>query len=157
LSLYRQLRSLDPVNPRYPQEIRQLSERRNELREIRLAEQLLSAGVAEDGLPRGEGKGQMVIALTNLSAGTLEQVEVLARFSGYTASSWQASPGTIRPGGRVLLSIAFSEGGGGLNREDLSIPCNLLVRYQHDHGEGAQQFRLPLIFPAGSLPLPEHE
>jgi hypothetical protein len=156
LSIYRELRSLDPVDPRYPQEIRQLSGRRNALREIRLAEGLLTAGVAEDGLPRGEGKGQLVIALANVSAVPLEQVEVLARFGGYTASRWQASPGTIRAGGRVLLSIAVSEGGAA-NREDLFIPCNLLVRYEQDRQERAQHFRLPLIFPAGSLRLPASE
>jgi len=156
LIIFRELRSLDPVDPRYPQEIRQLSGRRNALREIRLAEGLLTAGVAEDGLPRGEGKGQLVIALANVSAVPLEQVEVLARFSGYTASRWQASPGTIRAGGRVLLSIAVSEGGAA-NREDLFIPCNLLARYEQDRQERAQHFRLPLIFPAGSLRLPASE
>jgi len=157
LSLYRELRSLDPVNPRYPQAIRQLSERRNALREIRLAEGLLTAGVAADGLGAVDGKGQLVIALTNVSAGTLERVEVLARLSGYTASRWQASPGTIRAGGRVLLSIAVSDDGGGASREDLFIFCNLLVRYEHDREQAAQHFRLPLIFPAGRLRLPPSE
>jgi tetratricopeptide (TPR) repeat protein len=157
LSLYRELRSLDPVDPRYPEAIRELSERRNALRQIRVAEKLLTARLVEGGLEAGDGNGRIAIALTNSSGSTLEQVEVLARFSGYGTSRWQASAGPIRAGGRVLLAITFSESGTAANREDLSIPCNLLVRYLYNRKSAAEHFRLPLLFPAGTLRLPAYE
>ena len=154
LSLYRELRNLDPVDPRYPEAIRELSERRNALRQIRVAESLLAARIVEGGLAAGGGKQELRIALTNTSGAAVEQVEVLARFSGYSASSWQAPLGTLRAGGRVLLTIPLTESSAELNGEDLYIPCNLLVRYVHDRGNAAEHFRLPCVFPAGTLRLP---
>ncbi len=171
LSLYRELRSLDPVDPRYPEAIRKLSERRNALRQIRVAENLLAARLSDGGLAAGGGNGggkwELRIELTNTSGTAVEQAEVLARFSGYTASRWQASLGTIRPGGKVLLTIALPEIGAAAqgasahgvspesNGEDLAVPCNLLVRYLHKGEDAAEHFRLPLVFPAGTLQLPE--
>jgi hypothetical protein len=62
--------------------------------------------------------------------------------------------GTLRAGGRVLLTIPLTESSAELNGEDLYIPCNLLVRYVHDRGNAAEHFRLPCVFPAGTLRLP---
>jgi hypothetical protein len=160
LSLYRELRNLDPVDPRYPQAIRELSDRRNALREIRVAESLLAARIIESGLEANGGRQELGIVLTNTSAGSVEQVEVLASFSGFTTSRWQAILGTIRSGGTVTLTIALSEGGvagqgasAQLNAEDLYIPCNLLVRYVRNHEKAAEHFRIPLVFPTGTLRL----
>ena len=105
LNLYRELRNLDPVDPRYPQAIRELSERRNALREIRVAETLLAARVVQDGAAGGGGKQELGITLTNTSGSAVQQVEALARFGGYPASRWRASAGTIRAGGQLLLTI----------------------------------------------------
>ena len=164
LSLYRELRNVDPVDPRYPEAIRDLSEQRNALRRIRVAERLLAASIVEGGLKAGAGKQELGIALTNASAGSVEQVEVLARFSGYSASLWQASLGTLHAGRRTLLTIPLSEGSTAapeastrLNTEDLYIPCNLLVRYVHNREKAAEHFRIPLVFPAGTLRLPAGE
>jgi len=154
LSLYRELRNLDPVDPRYPEAIRELSGKRNALRQIRVAENLLTARIVEDGLTAGGGKQELGVVLTNTSGSTVEQVEVLARFSGYTVSRWQASLGTIRSGEKVFLTIALSDSRASANSEDLAIPCNLLVRYVHDRTKAAEHFRLPLVFPAGTLRLP---
>jgi hypothetical protein len=160
LSLYRELRNLDPVDPRYPRAIRELSDRRNALREIRVAERLLAARIVDSGLKVGGGKQELGIVLTNTSAVSIEQVEVLASFSGYTASRWQAILGAIHSGGTVTLTITLSEGsltGRGaseqLNAEDLYIPCNLLVRYVHNHEKAAEHFRIPVVFPTGTLRL----
>jgi hypothetical protein len=119
-----------------------------------VAEIRLTARIAEQGLAANGGEPKTGIVLTNISGTTLEQVEVLARFSGYTASSWQATPGTVRPGREVLLTIALGEGGTASNTEDLSLSCNLLVRYVHNGNRAAAYFRLPLLFPAGTLRLP---
>jgi hypothetical protein len=53
----------------------------------------------------------------------------------------------------VRLTIPLRGEDTAVNAEDLSLPCNLLVRYTHDRGSGAEHFRLPLVFPAGTLPL----
>ena len=164
LSLFRQLRNLDPVDPRYPDAIRELSEQRNSLRRIRVAQSFLTVRILEDGLKAGGGSQELAIALTNTSAVRVQQVEVLARFGGYTASRWQASLSALPPGQRVLLTIPIFEGGAGapeastrLNAEDLAIPCNLLVRYVHNREKGAEHFRIPIVFPAGTLRLPADE
>jgi hypothetical protein len=154
LSIYRELRNLDPVDPRYPEAIRDITGRRNALREIRVAESRLTARIIEEGLAASGGERGLAITLTNISGGALEQVEVLVRFSSYTASSWQATPGTIRPGGEVLLTIALGAGGVPSNTEDLFLPCNLLVRYTHNRGEATEYFHLPVMVPAGTLRLP---
>jgi hypothetical protein len=44
-----------------------------------------------------------------------------------------------------------------LNTEDLYIPCNLLIRYQRNGEKAAEHFRIPLVFPAGTLKLPAEE
>jgi hypothetical protein len=164
LSLYRELRSSDPVDPRYPEAIRELSEKRNTLRQIRVAEGLLTARLSEGGMTAGAENTELRIAVINGSDSTAQQVEVLASFSGYSASRWRASLGTLRAGGRVtltvpLLEISSSSGEetSRLNAEDLYIPCNLLVRYAQDYKNTAEHFRFPLVFPAGTLRLPEAE
>jgi hypothetical protein len=152
LGLYRELRNLDPVDPRYPDAIRELSERRNALRQIRVADRRLSACFAEEVPVVRAGRPELGLALTNISGGTVEQVEVLARFSGF-ASRWQISADPIGPGNTLNLRIAMSESGS-LNAEDLAVPCNLLVRYVQDRRTTTEHFRLPLVFPAGTLSLP---
>jgi hypothetical protein len=163
LSLYRELRNLDPVDPRYPEAIRELSEQRNTLREIRVAEHLLAAGIVRDGTAAGESKRELRILLSNTSGSPMEQAEVLVRFSGWGASLWQAVLGSIPAGGGVTLEISLSRGAAArmsqtgptrLNTEDLHIPCNLLVRYEHNGEEAAEHFSLPVVFPAGTLRLP---
>ena len=160
LSLYRELRNLDPVDPRYPETIRELSERRNALREIRVADSLLAARLIEDRLTAGAGNPRLDIALMNDSDRMVHDVEVTAGFSGYSASRWRASFGILRVGGRVTLSIPLLEPSTSsgedpprLNAEDLSIPCNLLVRYTHNGKNKTESLRIPLLFPAGTLPL----
>jgi hypothetical protein len=163
LSLYRELRNLDPVDPRYPKAVRDLSKRRNGVRRILVAEPLLTTQITGNAIAFEGTKQRLSITLTNSSASTVEEVEVFVRFSGYTASSWQASLGTLPAGRNVLLSIPLWESGGGvreepalLNNEDLSLPCNLLVWFELDRQKTAQYFHLPLLFPAGSLHLPTH-
>jgi hypothetical protein len=162
LSLYRELRNLDPVDPRYPETIRELSERRNVLREIRVGESLLAA--RQDGLAEGEGNPRLRIAVRNGSDSAVHEVEVLAAFSGYSASRWRASLATLGARGVATLTIPLPEqnpSSGGrtprLNAEDLSIPCNLLIRYTRAGKKAAESLHIPLLFPAGTLPLPTGE
>jgi hypothetical protein len=161
LSLYRQLRSLDPVNPRYPEAVRELSEKRNALRQIRISESRFEVAVAGGGYSQEAG---LTFAVTNTSGSGLQQVEVLARFSGFSPSPWRASIQALRPGGRALLTIPVAEAGAAgsqapvrLNTEDLYIPCNLLIRYAHDRSRQAEHVRIPLVFPKGTLPLAADE
>lgn len=165
LSLYRDLRNLDPVDPRYPETIRELSGRRNALREIRVGDSLLAARLIKGAMASDAENPRLEIALMNDSERTVHQVEVLAGFSGYSSSRWRASFGTLRTGGRVTLTIPLLEQGASsakaaigedplrFNAEDLSIPCNLLVRYVHNGKNKTESFRIPLLFPAGTLPL----
>ena len=165
LSLYRDLRNLDPVDPRYPETIRELSGRRNALREIRVGDSLLAARLIKDPSASDAGNPRIEIALMNDSERTVHQVEVLAGFSGYSASRWRASFGTLRAGGEVTLAISLLEQSASstkaeigedtlrFNAEDLSIPCNLLVRYVYNGNNKTESFRIPLLFPADTLPL----
>ncbi|UCF99967.1 MAG: hypothetical protein JSV89_10625 [Spirochaetaceae bacterium] len=160
LSLYRELRNLDPVDLRYPEAVRELSERRNAVRHIRVAENLLSARIAEDGLTAGADKVQLRIVLANTSTAGVEQVEFLAHLYGYPESRWQGTLKRISPGGEALLTIPLSrstsdaqDGVDRLNSEDLLITCNLLARFEHNHQNAVQYFHLPVVFPAGTLHL----
>ena len=161
LSLYRELRSLDPVDPRYPEAVRDLSGRRNALRELHLAENRLR--IVEYGfISRGSGR-ELRLLLANTSGTTAENVEVAARFSGYAVSSWQASVAAIPAGAEVLLTMApAGSGAAGLRTaadlidEDLSLSLNLVVRFEHERELKSQHFSLPLVLPAGMLLLPEH-
>jgi hypothetical protein len=160
LILYRELRNLDPVDPRYPETIRELSGQRNSLRQIRVGESLLEARRLEGGLTAGAENPALRIALVNGSDSTVNRVEVLAGLSGYSSSRWRSTLETLRPGGTVVLTIPLLqqrtsalEDSTLFNAEDLSIPCNLLVRYVQSGKTATESLRLPLIFPAGTLPL----
>jgi hypothetical protein len=158
LSLFRELRNLDPVDPRYPKAIRELSKERNEVQKIHFAERLLAARRADEPPPVEGQRQDLSILLSNASRSAAEQVEVLVRIQGYPGSRWQSSIGKIAPDGEVRLKITFavSEGttGGRINREDLYLYCNLLVRFKHNGENAVQYFRLPIKFPAGTMRLP---
>jgi len=156
LTLYRELRGLDPVDPRYPEAIRELSLRRNGVRDILTAESLLSAQLeGHFGTDRG---GQLRIVLHNTSGNIVEQPEVQARFGGYPDSRWQGSLRQVYPGGRAVVTIPFSGSAGGpLSTEDLRIVLNIMVKFLHEQRTKAQYFQLPIVFPAGTLRLPEPE
>ena len=156
LILYRELRSLDPVDPRYPEAIREQSRRRNGVRDILTAEHLLSAQV--EGHFSTDREEELRIVLHNTSGNMAEQPEVQARFSGYPDSRWQGSLRQISPGGQAIVTIPFSGSTTGpVTTEDLRMVLNIMVKFLHEQRAKAQYFQLPLVFPAGTLRLPETE
>jgi len=159
LSLYRQLRNLDPVNPLYAEAVRDLNGERNAVRRLLVSDPLLEARIAPGGvLVEGETRSLAVI-LTNATDDALNQVEVSARFTGYPFSQWRGSFAGIPPGGQTTLRISFSAGEEGssarLNAEQLYLACNLLVRYGAGREKRAQYFRIPLLVPEGTLVVPQ--
>jgi hypothetical protein len=156
LILYRELRNLDPVDPRYPEAIRELSRRRNSIRDILTAEHLLS--VQEEGhfgTDRGE---ELRIVLRNVSGDIVKQPEVQALFSGYPDSRWQGSLRQVSTGGEAIVTIPFSGSTTGpVTTEDLRIVLNIMVKFLHEQRAKVQYHQLPLVFPAGTLRLPEPE
>jgi hypothetical protein len=168
LSLYRELRKFDPVDPRYPEAISELSEQRNAVRQILVAENMLTARM-EGGLSAAENgarenKPGLKIALVNTSGSTLEQAQVSARLSAYPDSRWEGALGTLPAGKEIIVTIPFSgdktdprSEASTSNGEDLRALCNLVVRFIHDGQNTAQWFRLPVMFPAGTLRLPDHD
>ena len=156
LILYRELRSRDPVDPRYPEAIRELSRRRNSVRDILTAEHLLRAEVGERFT--SDRSEELRIVLGNISKGIVEQPEVQARFAGYPDSRWLGSLRQISPGGQAIVTIPFSGSTAGpVTTEDLRIVLNIMVKFLHEQRAKAQYFQLPLVFPAGTLRLPEPE
>jgi hypothetical protein len=156
LILYRELRGLDPVDPRYPEAIRELSRRRNGVRDILTAETVLTAEM--EGYPASDRREKLRILFGNISSSTVEQVEIQARFSGYPDSRWLGSHRYIPPGGRTVVTLPFSGSATGpVTGEDLRVVLNIMVKFLHDQQGKAQYFQLPVIFPAGSLHLPENE
>jgi len=156
LTVYRELRSLDPVDPRYPEAIREQSRRRNGVRDILTAEPVLSAQVeGYFGTDQGE---ELRIVLRNTSGNMVEQPEVQARFSGYPDSRWQGPLKQVYIGGEAIVTIPFSGSTTGpVTTEDLRIVLNIMVKFLHEQRAKAQYFQLPLVFPAGTLRLPETE
>jgi hypothetical protein len=156
LNLYRELRSLDPVDPRYPEAIRDLSRRRNGVRNILTAEGLLAVEV--QGHSASDRREELQIVLGNISKDIVEQVEIQARFDGYPDSRWLGSLRQISTGGRAILTIPFSGSAAGpVTGEDLRVVLNVVVKFLHDQQGKTQYFQLPLVFPAGSLRLPRPE
>jgi hypothetical protein len=156
LTLYRELRSRDPVDPRYPEAIHELSRRRNSVRDILTAEHLLRAE-AEERFTSDRSE-ELRIVLGNISKGIVEQPEVQARFAGYPDSRWLGSLRQISPGGQAIVTIPFSGSTAGpVTTEDLRIVLNIMVKFLHEQRAKAQYFQLPLVFPAGTLRLPEPE
>lgn len=156
LTLYRELRSLDPVNPRYPEAIRELSRRRNGVRDILTAERLLTAEVEERFA--SDRREELRIVLRSTATSTVEQAEIQARFDEYPDSRWLGSLRQISPGRRAIVTIPFAGSAAGpVAGEDLRVALNIMVKFRHGQQEKAQYFRLPIIFPAGSLHLPQTE
>ena len=156
LILYRELRSLDPVDPRYPEAIRELSRRRNGVRDILTAETVLTAELEVHSA--SDRREELRILFVNISRSAVEQVEIQARFSGYPDSRWLGSPIHIPPGGRAVVTLPFSGSATGpVTGEDLRVVLNIVVKFLHDQQGKAQYFQLPVVFPAGSLHLPENE
>ena len=156
LTLYRELRSLDPVDPRYPEAIRELSRRRNSIRDILTAERLLTAEMEQRFT--SDRSEELRIVLGNISKGIVEQPEVQARFGGYPDSRWLGSLRQISPGGQAIVTIPFSGSATGpVTTEDLRIVLNIMVKFLHNREGKAQYFQFPIVFPAGSLHLPETE
>lgn len=156
LTLYRELRSLDPVDPRYPESIRDLSQRRNGVRNILTAESLLTAEVEKRfASDRGE---QLRIVVGNIAESSVEQLEFQARFDGYPDSRWLGSLEQILSGGRAVVTLPFSGSATGpVNGEDLRVSLNIMVKLIQGHQGKDQYVHLPILFPAGSLHLPENE
>lgn len=156
LILYRELRGLDPVDPRYPEAIRELSRRRNGVRDILTAETVLTAEM--EGHSASDRREELRILLGNISGSTVEQVEIQARFSEYPDSRWLGSHKYIPPGGRTVVTLPFSGSATGpVTGEDLRVVLNIMVKFLQDQQGKAQYFQLPIVFPAGALHLPENE
>jgi hypothetical protein len=163
LALYRELRSLDPVDPLYPQVVDELTLQRNGVRETLMAEKLLEAkldyfpqapGNSGDGADRA-GRAALRLLLVNRSGGRLEQVEVQARLAGLEISGWRKNVGPLQRGGETSVALPLSVGGPGpLSGEDLRLTLNVEAFFLREGRAGVQYFNLPVLFPAGTLNLP---
>jgi hypothetical protein len=162
LALLRELRGIDPVERRFPEQIRDLTEARNAVREVLVAEPLLEAGplavVPVDQATTG-GTLELRVELRNRSARRLDDLVVDARLASgpgaptFLQRRWSGSLGSLPPRGRQRLAIPISsEGQAPL--EDLRVQLHLLVSCRQGTEASRQHLALPALLPLGSSAVP---
>ncbi len=154
LTLYRELRSLDPVDPRFPEAVRELSERRNSVRAILVAENPVSIEPVAPPEPPATA-AELPLVLKNLFPSTLQQLEVQVRAAELENSLWRGTVDRLYGRDRIVLSLASSAAGRSLlNAEDLLLTLNGVLRFLEKGESKTRYFRVSVLFPAGTLGLP---
>jgi hypothetical protein len=157
LGLLRELRGIDPVERRFPKAIRDLTEARNAVREILVAEPLLEAGpvsVVPAGRAAAAGAFELRVELRNRSGRRLDELALDARPAigpgapSFLRRQWGGSLGSLAPGGRAGLVLPLSVESGGPT-EDLRVEVHLLLSYRQGTAAGSQHLVFPALLPVG--------
>jgi hypothetical protein len=163
LRVLRALRAQDPVDPRYPERIRELERQRNDVREILVAEpglELLPPQVGGGGLdagasgaaPRaGESTSRaLTLELRNVTGGSLRDLRFQVRVPGLPAGTLAAVIPRLAPGGTATLNARVPAANGPLGahvREDLRTRVLVLVTATDEDGERTFWLQAPLLVP----------
>ncbi len=138
---YRSLRLQDPVDPDYSGQIRDLVTRRKRLRDLNLAEQVLSAQLQIQ-------ESRLLILLNSSASSSLERLEIVSAFMGIPASRNSLFIDRLEARGALPLRLPRSLAALGIDtREDMQSKLSLLVSYTLAGKKRRQMFRFPVTLP----------